>query len=191
MQRVHILVAVAVLGCAGLAGAFLGAPTVDPPPVAIAPNQTIGAAESPAVDTNSITVHVAGAVRTPGLVTLRTGDRVAQAVAAAGGALAVADLSVLNLAATLDDGDQVTVPVKGAPVVFRAGTTGESDGLVDINHGTATDLAALPGVGPVLAERIVDYRAQHGSFHTVEDLLDVPGIGEGKLAGLREAVVLR
>ena len=191
MQRVHILMAVAVLACAGLAGAFLGAPTIDPPPVAIAPNQTVGAGESPAIDISSITVHVAGAVRSPGLVTLRTGDRVAHAVAAAGGALAVADLSVLNLAATVDDGDQVTVPVKGAPIVGRAGIPNGDDGLVDVNHGTAADLEALPGVGPVLAARIFEYRIEHGPFSSVEDLLDVPGIGEGKLAGLREALVLR
>jgi competence protein ComEA len=143
-------------------------------------------------DPESITVHIAGAVRSPGLVTLPAGDRVAHAVAAAGGALPVADLSLLNLAAALDDGDQVTVPVKGAPIAGRAGTTTDDDeGLVDVNQGSATDLEALPGVGPVLAERIFEYREEHGPFATVEDLLDVPGIGEAKLAALREALILK
>ncbi|MCP4246799.1 MAG: ComEA family DNA-binding protein [bacterium] len=123
-------------------------------------------------------------------MTLRAGDRVAHAVAAAGGALSVADLSLLNLAATIDDGDQVTVPIKGDVVAGRANPTTD-EGLVDVNHGTAADLEALPGVGPVLAERIFEYREEHGPFATVEDLLDVPGIGDGKLAALREALILK
>lgn len=188
MQRVHVMMAVAVLGVAGVAGAWVGAPSAEPPPVTIARSEPSDAA-GPA-DTTSITVHVAGAVRSPGLVTLREGDRVAHAVAAAGGALAGADLSALNLAAIVDDGARVAVPVKGEAVTALASTP-TGDGLVDINHATAADLEALPGVGPVLAQRLFAYREEHGPFTTVEDLLDVPGIGEGKLAALREALVLR
>ncbi len=187
MQRVHVLAALAVLGLAGLAGAWLGAPHVDPPPVAVATGEPVGSAS--VEPTDAITVHVSGAVRLPGLVTLQPGDRVAQAIAAAGGALVVAELAALNLAAVVDDGDQVIVPVKGAP----AGRTNTStaEGLVDVNRGSASDLEALPGVGPVLAKRIFEYREEHGPFKTAEDLLDVPGIGEAKLAALRDALNLK
>ena len=189
MQRIHALVAVAVLGLAGLAGAWLGAPAADPPPVAIDHNGTVeGRAPT---DTALITVHVAGAVRSPGLVTLQAGDRVAHAIAAAGGALAVAELSALNLAAVVEDGDQVIVPLEGAMTERRSPTASDDDGLIDINHATATDLEMLPGVGPVLARRIFEYREGNGPFETAEDLLDVPGIGEAKLAAMRDALVLR
>ena len=190
MRRTHVMVAVAVLGVAGIAGVWAGAPSTEPPPVAIARSEPVGTAQSTA--TTSITVYVAGAVQSPGLVTLQGGDRVAHAVAAAGGALAVADLSAINLAAPVGDGDQVTVPAKGesAPIRSNPGDA-DDDGLVDVNYASAADLEALPGVGPVLADRIFEYREEHGPFATVEDLLDVPGIGEGKLAALREALVLR
>ena len=189
MQRSHGMVALAVLGLAGLAGVWLGAPEAEPPPVSIAYD---GADKrEPVADESSITVHVAGAVRSPGLVTLRAGDRVAHAIAAAGGALAVAELSALNLAATVDDGDQVVVPVKGDGTNRRLVTTDDNDGLIDLNYAAAIDLENLPGVGPVLALRIFEYRETNGPFETVEDLLDVPGIGEAKLAALREALVVR
>ena len=189
MQRAHVITAVAVLGLAGIAGLWLGAPSAEPPPVAITATEPAG--EAHLADSPSITVHVAGAVRSPGLVTLRSGDRVAHAISAAGGALAVADLSVLNLAATVGDGDQVRVPVKGEDPAVPADSGSGDDGLVDVNHASVTDLENLPGVGPVLAQRIFDYREEHGPFATVEDLLEVPGIGEGKLAAMREALVMK
>jgi len=189
VQRVHVLAALAVLGLASLAGVWVGAPETDQPPVSIAYQEADRV--DPAAEPASIIVHVAGAVRLPGLVTLQAGDRVAHAVAAAGGALAVAELSALNLAAGVEDGDQVIVPRKGEVALARPPTAGDDDGMVDINHAPAGDLEALPGVGPVLAQRIFRYREDHGPFKTVEDLLDVPGIGEGKLAGLREALVLK
>ena len=188
MQRAHLILAVAVLAGAGLAGAFLGTPAAEPIPVTISHGEPARVGRPP--DASPITIHVAGAVRSPGLVTVGAGDRVAHAIAAAGGALGVADLSALNLAANVADGDQVMVPVKGE-AGDRAGNTDVAEGLVDVNRGTAAELEALPGVGPVLAERIFAYREQHGPFETVEDLLDVPGIGEGKLAALREALILR
>ena len=189
MQRVHVVAALAVLGLAGIAGVWLGAPSTEPPPVVIARDEPVEKSES--TDATSITVHVAGAVRSPGLVTLKAGDRIAHAVAGAGGGLPVADLSALNLAAPLADGDQVTVPIKGEAVPTGTAADQRDDGLVDVNHASAAELESLPGVGPVLAQRIFDYRQEHGPFATVEDLLDVPGIGEGKLAALREALVLR
>ncbi len=158
-----------------------------PPPALMTPTRV----DPPSTSAVSerLVVHVAGWVKRPGLVELAPGGRVADAVAAAGGALPGADLSALNLAAPLRDGDQVRVPAPGEAVVSGTGGGGE-EGPVDVNRAGASELERLPGVGPVLAERIVAYRDEHGPFATAEDLLDVPGIGEAKLAGLRDAITL-
>ena len=103
----------------------------------------------------------------------------------------MAELSALNLAAVVDDGDQVIVPIEGTVTGPRSMTDLDDDGRVDINHAAASDLEKLPGVGPVLAQRIFEYREGNGPFETAEDLLDVPGIGEAKLAAMRDALVLR
>jgi competence protein ComEA len=134
-----------------------------------------------------ITVHVTGWVMNPGLVALPEGSRVADAVAGAGGLRPGADTTNVNLASVLADGEQVVIPGPGAEPA-REGEPDPGDGLVHLNRATAAELETLPGVGPVLAERIVQYREEHGPFRTVEDLLDVPGIGEAKLASLREQV---
>jgi competence protein ComEA len=132
-------------------------------------------------------VHVSGAVLVPGMIEVPSGSRVADAVAAAGGALPDADLTMLNLAAPVGDGQHLVVPVAGA----GNGAAGSSaDDRVRINTAGVADLERLPGVGPVLAERIVRHREAYGPFGAVEDLLDVPGIGEAKLAALRESVRL-
>lgn len=131
-----------------------------------------------------VTVHVSGAVARPGLVTIDSGSRVADAILAAGGALPNAELGALNLAATVGDGTRLVVPT------VAAGTGLAGDGLIRVNSASASDLEGLPGVGPVLAERIVAYRESVGSFETVEDLLDVPGIGEAKLAAIRDVILV-
>ena len=148
------------------------------------------APDAPAIDLLSVgaervvTVHVSGAVARPGLVTLPAGARVADAILAAGGASPDARLGSLNLAATVGDGTLLVVPAAadGDPSV--------GDGMIRPNAATATELEGLPGVGPVLARRIVAHRESVGPFGTVEDLLDVPGIGEAKLAGLRDLVLV-
>lgn len=131
-----------------------------------------------------IVVHVAGAVADPGLVRLPPDSRVADAVAAAGGLAADAAETAVNLAAPLVDGAQVVVP----SVADGASAAGAAvdDGLVHVNQASPTDLERLPGVGPVLAQRIVDHRDDNGLFESIEDLLDVPGIGESKLAAMRD-----
>lgn len=134
----------------------------------------------------AIVVHVSGAVKRPGLVTVSDMARVADAIAGAGGAATGADLGNLNLAASVRDGDQIVVPLIGAADP-SAGTA--SDRGIDLNRATAAELEGLPGVGPVLAGRIVAYRDLHGSFTAVEDLLDVGGIGEAKLAAMRDSIV--
>lgn len=138
--------------------------------------------------TGVVAVHVAGEVLSPGLVQIAAGGRVADAVAGAGGSTRHADLSGINLAAPVRDGDQIVIPGLDSGQATAAGVV--ADGRIRINLASPTELENLPGVGPVLAARIASYRDENGSFAVVEDLLDVPGIGEGKLAGLRDAVAL-
>lgn len=133
-----------------------------------------------------LTVHVSGEVAEPGLVALASGSRVADAVAAAGGTLPTADLGAVNLAAPVRDGEHITI----GSVVDADSDQATDDGFVHVNEAGVVELQALPGVGPVLAERIAAYRDQHGPYTAVEDLLDVPGIGEAKLAGLRDVVAI-
>jgi competence protein ComEA len=136
---------------------------------------------------------VIGRVHRPGLVTLPEGARVADAIAAAGGLLPGADAASVNLAAVVTDGQQIAVGVPGAS--GNSGgqdpSTGAAAGApVDLNRATAADLDALPGIGPVLAQRIVDYRLQQGSFTSVDQLDDVPGIGPALFAQLKKRVAV-
>ena len=143
--------------------------------------------------TATVVVSVVGQVAAPGLVTLPPGSRVADAVAAAGGLLPGADAASVNLAAPVADGEQVTV---GLPVAAPAGgaaaggAPGPAGGPVDLNRAGVADLDALPGIGPVLAQRIVDHRDRQGPFRSVEELDDVPGIGPAIAAELAELVTV-
>jgi competence protein ComEA len=174
-------VLLAVLAVAGrtLAGAGASAPL---PEAELVP-------DAPAAVTR-LTVHVAGAVRRPGLYRLREGSRVADAVARAGGATAKADTAAVNLAAPLADGIQVLVPsrVAGAAGSTAATSAGQGGAKVSLSSASITDLDALPGVGPVTAQKIVDYRAAHGGFSSVDDLDAIPGIGPARLEQLRDLV---
>ncbi|WP_432512549.1 ComEA family DNA-binding protein [Kineococcus sp. SYSU DK001] len=146
----------------------------------------------------TVVVHVAGRVVSGGVVTLAAGSRVADALAAAGGAAAEADLDGLNLARVLADGEQVLVPGPGdpapaAPPAGRAPAAAPAAAAaapVDLNTATAADLDALPGVGEVLAGRIVAWRTENGPFSAVEDLGEVQGIGPKVLEGLRDLVTV-
>lgn len=167
----------AVLLAGALAiGVWFNRAAPQPPPL---PPPSTGVAE--------ITVHVGGAVASPGLVRVGPGARVADAIVAAGGFLATAETARVNLAAPVRDGERILVPERGGLTAAGTRAAGADAGL-DVNTADATALTGLPGVGPVLAERIVAHREANGPFRTVEDLLDVPGIGEGKLASLREHV---
>lgn len=158
----------------------------------------------------SVTVHVAGAVASPGVVSLPAGNRVVDAVAAAGGLRPDADSDRVNLAAKLTDGQRIVIPLVGQPVPSEVAPAGDGGGAlhdagggngggpaggvpaepVDLNSATAEELDALPGVGPATAAAILDQREQAGPFRSVEDLLDVRGIGEAKLDALRDLVVV-
>lgn len=136
----------------------------------------------------ALVVDVAGAVRRPGLVRLAKGSRVSDAVAHAGGLTPGADRDAVNLAAPVSDGQQVLVPLRG--VAASAGGGGAtSSGPVSLSAATAAQLDTLPGIGPVTAQKIVDYRTQHGSFTSVEGLDAIPGIGPARISELQGLVV--
>lgn len=137
----------------------------------------------------SIVVDVGGRVRRPGLVTLPLGSRVADALRAAGGALRQRDLVSLNLAAKVSDGQLLLVGVPGA-AAGAGGASTESSGPVNLNTATADELDALPGIGPVLAQHILDWRSAHGSFRSVDQLRDVSGIGDSTFADLAPLVTV-
>lgn len=149
-------------------------PVVDPQPA-------VPVASAP----STIVVAVAGKVQRPGLVRLPAGSRVADALEAAGGALAGTDLSGLNLARKVVDGELIVVGQPAPP----AGS-GAAGGPVNLNTATLAELQTLPGVGPVLAQRIVDYRDQHGPFATVADLRKVSGIGDARYNDLKARVTV-
>jgi competence protein ComEA len=163
---------------------------------AVAAGDSSGVAVS--VLSRAAIVHVAGAVRHPGVYRLAAGARVQDAVRRAGGATRKGDVNAINLAAIVQDGVQVVVPRRVAPgAAAVAGATGGAAGLdgtatptapVNLNTATADQLDTLDGVGPATAQKILDYRQQHGGFRTVDDLAQVPGIGPKKLAALRGKV---
>jgi competence protein ComEA len=141
----------------------------------------------------ALIVDVAGAVHRPGVYRLPGGSRVKDAVARAGGATAKGDPNGINLAAPLQDGTQVVVPAKGAVAAAAVAPGATAAGApagppVNLNTATPEQLDTLDGVGPATAQKIIEYRTQHGGFRTVDDLGQVPGIGPKKLAALRGKV---
>jgi competence protein ComEA len=139
-----------------------------------------------------VVVDVAGRVRRPGIVTLPLGARVADALDAAGGTRGEVDLTTLNLARVLVDGEQLLVGTEAAvpPVTAPESIPGAPTALVNLNTATETDLDTLPGIGPVTAQAILDWRTEHGGFTAVDELLEVSGIGEVTLEELRPLVTV-
>jgi competence protein ComEA len=138
-----------------------------------------------------VLVHVTGEVRRPGVYALAEGDRVQRAVARAGGPRRRADLSALNLAAPVRDGQQVVVPAR-VPAGTAAATPGQpvqAGGPISLSRATVEQLDALDGIGPTLAGRIIEWRTQNGGFASVDQLLEVQGIGATRLEALRDQVV--
>ncbi len=135
-------------------------------------------------------VHVAGAVRRPGVYPVAPGDRVIGAIRRAGGPTRRADMSALNLAATLQDGQQVLVPSRPpAGTAGAAPAASGGGGPISLSSADETALDALDGIGPTLAARIIEWRTAHGGFASVDQLLEVPGIGPTRLESLRSQVV--
>lgn len=175
---------------AGLAGPVVAGPVGS---AAVAGPLLSSAAAVPSRATSppagSLVVDVVGRVRRPGVYRLPPGSRVTDAVAAAGGVLAGVDPATVNLARTLSDGEQLVIGRSTAAVPTATGSADPS-GPVDLNSATAAQLDALPGVGPVLAQRIVDWRTQHGRFDSVAQLRSVSGIGDAKFADLAPLVAV-
>ena len=177
-----------------VAWTWLDRPQVEPAPArpaGTAPSTTSPAEPSVgevAETSATVVVSVVGSVVRPGLVTLSSGARVAAAVEAAGGLLPDADPASVNLAAVVTDGQQIVVGAPGAALTTGGAGAGPG-GPVNLNTATVAELDALPGVGPVLAQRIVEHREQ-GPFTSVDQLDDVPGIGPARAAELAELVTV-
>lgn len=193
-----ILYAVALCAILWLGARYLGGEPPEPESPARARQQS--ASES-GIDVTqahegSVTVHVAGAVRHPGVYRLKGGARIQQAVRSAGGPTPGAFLDGLNLAGKLEDGRQVVVPRRAAggaaaaaPAAVPApAAPGTPEAPIDLNQATLEVLDTLDGVGPATAKKILEYREEHGGFGSVEELGQISGIGEKRLATLRERV---
>jgi competence protein ComEA len=149
----------------------------------------------------ALVVHVVGAVAQPGVYTLPAGSRLAQAVQAAGGLTSEADAASVNLADYARDGQQVLIPVlgvspppsptPGSQTVSRAGASVSLGGLVNLNTATLAELDTLPGIGPVYAQRIIDYRLANGPFTDPAQVMDVKGIGPATYARIQDLVTVR
>ncbi|MDT5035514.1 MAG: competence protein ComEA [Micromonosporaceae bacterium] len=202
-RGVRALVLVALIGVVVAAGlAWRSRPQVDtlpassPASTGSLPLPQPAPADASAGQAGTVVVAVTGRVSHPGLVRLPTGARVADAIEAAGGVTAGTDLSFVNLARKLVDGELVAVGVTPPPGVATGpdGTAavpapgGGPAGLVNLNTATASQLEALPGIGPVLAQHIVDYRNRHGQFRSVDELRQVDGVGAARFAQLKPLV---
>lgn len=174
-------------------------PVAPSPPDEALPMAT--AMPAPTATPQTLVVHVAGAVRSPGVITVLEGTRVVDAIDLAGGFTPAADLTKVNLAGLVGDGERLWIPIQGEdePQV-SVGRTGASAGepgapgtvpaIVDLNTATVAELEALPGVGPATAGAIVEHRERNGPFSTVDDLLAVTGIGPAKLEAIRAAATV-
>ena len=196
-RRQALVGAVALLLALALGGRWLMRPESSAEPLPIEP--VVPAATSAATTAEpptEVVVDVVGAVVSPGLYRLEDGSRVADAVALAGGATRQANLSAVNLAALLADGTQIVIPRKGEPAPAPAaagaagtGSAGAPAGPIHLNTASLEELETIPGVGPVTAQRIVDFREQNGPFNSVDELDAVSGIGPKRMEQLREIVV--
>src|SRR5882724_115312 len=183
-RRRALVAGVAALFLLVVAGKLLLRPVrpAVPPPVRVA-------AHAGHTSATTLFVDVVGAVRRPGLYRLKDGSRVADAVARAGGPTPKAEIELVNLAARIADGEQIVVPRRGLASPSATASGGAvAAGPVHLNSATLEQLDALPGVGPVTAQKILDYRQQHGTFGSVDELDAIAGIGPARLETLRGLV---
>ncbi|WP_433080122.1 helix-hairpin-helix domain-containing protein [Dactylosporangium sp. CA-052675] len=174
-----LLVVAGIVVCVSAGVVWFSRPHVTAAP-SVGVSAVVGPSSAPAV----LIVSVTGKVQRPGLVRLPAGARVADAIEAAGGIVAGTDTTGLNLARKVVDGEMIAVGVPAPPVA------GAGSGLVDLNTASAAELQKLPGIGEVLAQRIVEYREAHGGFRAVTDLRHVEGIGDAKFAQLKDKVTV-
>lgn len=174
----------------------IGEPATEAGSVPGAPTESVGLLPDATADTPTLLVHVVGEVRRPGVVELDPNARVSDAIAAAGGATDTAALEGVNLARPVADGEQILVPnaeqlssgLHGTEASPFGSTAQADDGRVNLNTADATALQTLPGVGPALARRILDWRQSNGAFVSVDQLIEVSGIGSKTLDALRDLV---
>jgi competence protein ComEA len=181
-----LMVIVPLLALLTVAGSRLAGVGANQGPSAAVPLARVGGPDGEA-GAARLVVHVVGAVRRPGLLRLREGARVADALARAGGPTRKADLSAVNLAAPLADGQQILVPPRPPPGAAPSGAAAPG-AKVSLAIATVDQLDELPGIGPITAQKIVDWRTSHGPFRSVDDLDDVPGIGPARIEQLRDVV---
>jgi competence protein ComEA len=183
IPRAQLVAYIALAVVVGLLGVrYLRSPGPAAPSTAPAPHVTVSPGGRSSV------VHVAGAVRHPGVYTLRPGARVQDAVRRAGGVRRGANTDAVNLAARVADGQQIVVPSRAAAAAAPPGDPAAPAAPVSLGSATLEQLETLDGVGPATAQKIVAYRTEHGGFRAVDDLANVPGIGPKKLAALRPHV---
>jgi competence protein ComEA len=183
-----IAVALLLIGARWIRGA--SEQGADPGGVAFASEGDAGGADAGGLQVSEnggedVVVHVAGAVRNPGVYRLPAGARVTDAVERAGGPAAGASLDAINLAARLADGQQVVVPSKTAGIA-AAGATASTDGPISLGSATLEQLDTIEGIGPVTAQDILDYRDEHGGLSSIEELDEVSGIGPATMEALRD-----
>jgi competence protein ComEA len=185
-RRRIVVTGVVLLVAVVLAGKFL---LRSANPAAVAPPLRVAPTETNRLSSVALYVDVVGAVRRPGLYRLRDGSRVADAVTRAGGPTRNAQIELVNLAARIADGEQIVVPARGsAGAVATMPGGGAASGPVHLNSATLDQLDELPGVGPVTAQKILDYRQNHGAFGSVDELDAISGIGPARLETLRDLV---
>lgn len=201
VERLGVLPVIAG-GVILLAAGVLAFRAFSPPPIPVedslpyAPDVE-NAPASISVPPSVLMVHAAGAVARPGVYELPAGSRIIDVVELAGGVIPEADLQQVNLAAEIADGARVHIPaigevvVQSSPADIIGGTGADTADTVDVNTADAAALEELPGVGPATAAAIIEHRDSYGPFAVVDDLIEVRGIGESKLAAMRDAVVLR
>lgn len=183
-ETAAIGVFVAILVFVGIGLSARKAPAVIAPAARATPSPSISSSSG------ALVVHVAGAVRRPGVIELPAGSRVADAIALAGGALSRADLDLLNLAAFVVDGSQVLVPTRGPqPATIATPLAGATEAAtIDLNSADQALLETVPGLGPVKAAAIIAFRTEVGAFESIDQLLEVSGIGPATLESIRPFV---
>jgi len=184
-NREKFLVGIIIILIGGFLFIFNRPQKESPPPIKIEENSEIV----------KVAVHIGGAVRSPGLYYLDPDARVADTIEKAGGPTSDADLDSINLASHITDGMKVLVPSKTKQVNTEgqnslSGSNSSHPGKINVNTASSKELEELPGIGEVLAQRIVSYREANGPFKTVEDLLKVSGIGKKKLEGIKDLIVV-
>ena len=191
LQRFRVPIMLVLTGVAGLVAYGVLRPAATAAPAVVITLRPTSAASPTAEQPATIRVYVSGAVKKPDVYSLPPGSIVKDALSAAGGPAEDADLDRINLAARVNDGMQVHFPRKGEPAA-APGSPGAApaSGPLDVNTATLEQLDALPGVGPAIAQRIIDYRAEHGPFTAVDQLKDVKGVGDALFEKIKDLVTI-